>query len=112
MVWEVGVAGEWSAWQVSDQSVPYPHRPDPWGSTGPPASGYAGFDSDGDYLETSDSSNDRSEDIGTGIPSDPIVVLEGNKAHVVVGTTDGTIEQLEVPLSVGLRILYWREVLD
>jgi len=79
--------------------------------------GYGALDwSTGELLEASDSSRARSTDVGSGIPSRPLVVAtEANGAlstTVVTGTTDEQLDGSTGP-SVALKeILYWREVLN
>ncbi len=73
--------------------------------------GYAALDwNNHDYMTSSDSSEDRSETVGEGLPTEPSIFLEDGTATVVVGTSTGGIEQVVVPVDVGVQVLYWREV--
>ena len=64
----------------------------------------------GEKLDSPDGSEPPSTDTGSGIPSDPEVILGQTGDTVVVGTTDGEITDLPLPSSEQKRIRYWREV--
>jgi len=73
--------------------------------------GYAALDwDDGDYLSSSGSSDDRSLVVGQGLPTGPSIHVQDQTATVVIGTSSGAVAQLEVPVPVGVHVLYWREV--
>lgn len=79
------------------------------------ASGYAALDwANGERLEPTNSSETRYTEVGSGIPSEPLVVANDSggvlDTAVVTGTTAEQLEGTTVP-SVSLRqVLYWREV--
>jgi hypothetical protein len=57
---------------------------------------------------------ERGEDIGSGIPSKPVITLTDTGAQiytaVVVGKSDGTIADPPAPAPDNMRrVLYWRE---
>jgi hypothetical protein len=73
--------------------------------------GYAAIDwDDNDYLASTGSSEDRSQTVGQGLPTEPNIVVQDDAATVVVATSTGAVAQIEVPMNVGVQVLYWREV--
>ncbi len=78
-------------------------------------SGYAALSwPTGERLEESDSSKTRSTVVGSGIPSNPLVVTAESdgvlKTSVVTGTTDQQLADQPAPPINPKEILYWREV--
>jgi len=78
-------------------------------------SGYAGIDwSTGEKLEPTDSSEDRSTVIGSGIPGEPSIVTTITdgvlETTVVTGTTDLELNNTTIDPVALRRILFWREV--
>jgi type IV pilus assembly protein PilY1 len=73
--------------------------------------GHAALDwSTDEELTETDGTEDRSEDVGTGIPSAPGVSLADGGATLVLATTSQEITDLPLPIDSEARIRYWREV--
>jgi type IV pilus assembly protein PilY1 len=78
--------------------------------------GYAALDfHSGAALTTTDSSVTRSEEIGQGIPTSPVVDITDSGAsvstEVVIGESDSTISRNPIPPPSSMRkVLLWREV--
>jgi Tfp pilus tip-associated adhesin PilY1 len=64
----------------------------------------------GDEITDPDSDADRSQDVGSGIPSKPGISLVDGGATLVVGTTSQEITDVPLPIDAETRIRYWREV--
>ena len=74
--------------------------------------GYAALDwNDGDYLASSGASDDRNVVVGQGLPTEPNIMVQGDTGTVIIGTSTGEVAQIEVPVAVGVNVLYWREVM-
>ena len=79
--------------------------------------GYAALDwaHDGAQLTTTDATKTRGKEIGTGIPSKPIVVITESGATLTISVVAATTSQQlpsnpTPPPSFMRRVLYWREV--
>ena len=65
----------------------------------------------GDPLASPDGSEPSSIDAGDGIASDPDVILGTDTDTIVVGTTDGALEEVDMDAERTKEVRYWREVL-
>jgi type IV pilus assembly protein PilY1 len=73
--------------------------------------GHVGLDWDTGHGATdTDGTEDRFIQVGTGAPSRPAVVLGTANDGVAVGTTDGSVTNIELPPTATKRLRYWREV--
>lgn len=49
--------------------------------------------------------------VGQGLPTEPNIMVQGDTGTVIIGTSTGEVAQIEVPVAVGVNVLYWREVM-
>ena len=57
-----------------------------------------------------DSTGDRYEEVGGGIPSEPKVMVGETADVAIVATTEGEVSSVSMPPSETKELRYWREV--